>query len=67
MHSHLGDIYAKSGRPDLAAAEWEKSLMEWKRALPADIEPEKVAEVERKVSQSKRRVAQKSSPESVKP
>jgi len=67
MHSHLGDVYAKSGRPELAAAEWEKSLAEWKRVLPADVEPEKVAEVEKKVSQSRRRVAQKSSPESVKP
>ena len=67
MHSHLGDVYAKSGRTDLAAAEWEKSLMEWKRVLPGDVEPDKVAEVERKVSQAKRRVAQKSSPESVKP
>jgi len=67
MHSHLGDIYAKSGRLELAAAEWEKSLAEWKRVLPADFEPDKVAEVERKVSQSRRRVAQKSLPESVKP
>jgi tetratricopeptide (TPR) repeat protein len=67
MHSHLGDVYAKSGRPELAAAEWEKSLAEWKRVLPADAEPEKIAEVEKKVNQSRRRVAQKSSPESVKP
>ena len=59
MHSHLGDVYAKSGRPELAAAEWEKSLAEWKRVLPADVEPEKVAEVEKKVNQSKRRVARK--------
>jgi predicted Zn-dependent protease len=67
MHSHLGDVYAKSGRPELAAVEWEKSLLEWKRVLPADVEPEKMAEVEKKVSQSKRRVAQKSAPDSVKP
>jgi tetratricopeptide (TPR) repeat protein len=67
IHSHLGDVYAKSGRPELAAAEWEKSLAEWKRVLPADVEPDKVAEVEKKVSQSKHRVAQKSSPESEKP
>jgi cytochrome c-type biogenesis protein CcmH/NrfG len=66
MHSHLGDVYAKSGRPELAASEWEKSLTEWKRVLPADLEPEKVAEVEKKLSQSKHRVAQKSAPDSVK-
>src|SRR5882724_6742933 len=67
MHSHLGDVYAKSGRHELAAAEWGKSLAEWKRVLPADLEPERVAEVEKKVSQLRRRVAQKSSPEAVKP
>ncbi len=67
MHLHLGDIYSKSGRPEMAAAEWEKSLAEWKRVLPADVEPDKVAEVEKKVSQSRHRVAEKSSPESVKP
>jgi Flp pilus assembly protein TadD len=67
IHSHLGDVYAKSGRPELAAAEWEKSLAEWKRVLPADVEPDKVAEVEKKVNQSKHRVAQKASPEPVKP
>jgi Tfp pilus assembly protein PilF len=67
IHSHLGDVYAKSGRPEQAFAEWEKSLAEWKRVLPADVEPEKVAEVERKVSQSRHRVAQKAAPEIEKP
>jgi len=67
IHAHLGDVYAKSGRPEQAAAEWEKSLAEWKRVLPADVEPEKVAEVEKKVSQSRHRVAQKAAPEPVKP
>jgi Flp pilus assembly protein TadD len=67
IHSHLGDIYAKTGRPDLAAIEWEKSLIEWRRSLPADMENDKVAELEKKVSQSKHRVAQKSSPQDAKP
>jgi len=67
IHSHLGDVYAKSGRPELAFAEWEKSLAEWKRVLPADVEPEKVTEIEKKVTQSRHRVAQKSSSESEKP
>ena len=60
IHSHLGDVYAKRGRQDLAAAEWEKSLAEWRRSLPADVESDKVAELEKKLSQSKHRVAQKS-------
>src|SRR5882724_2471246 len=67
IHSHLGDVYAKSGRTDLANAEWEKSLVEWRRSLPADIETDKVAELEKKLSQNKHRVAQKSVPRDVKP
>jgi len=67
IHSHLGDVLAKSGRSDLAAAEWEKSIVEWRRSLPADIENDKIAELEKKLSQSKHRVAQKSLPSDNKP
>ena len=67
IHSHLGDLYAKTGRSDLAAAEWEKSLAEWRRSLPADQETDKVAELEKKLSQSKHRVAQKSTATDSKP
>jgi tetratricopeptide (TPR) repeat protein len=60
IRSHLGDVYAKQGRMDQAAIEWEKSLNEWHRSLPADLESDKVAEVEKKLNQVKHRVAQKS-------
>ncbi len=67
IRSHLADVYAKSGRADLAAIEWEKSLTEWHHSLPADMENDKIAEIERKLSQVKHRVAQKSSPQDAKP
>ena len=67
IHAHLGDVYAKLGRADLAAAEWEKSLAEWHRSLPGDLESDKVAELEKKLSQSKHRVAQKSATSDTKP
>ena len=67
IHSHLGDLYAKTGRGDLAAAEWEKSLVEWRRSLPADVETDKVAELEKKISKTKHRVAQKSTATEAKP
>ena len=67
IHSHLGDVYAKLGRNELAAAEWEKSLYEWRHALPADVENDKIAEIEKKLGQSKHRVAQKSSNQEAKP
>jgi len=58
MLSHLGDVLAKQGRTDLAIAQWEKSLAEWRRAVPADFEEDKVAELEQKISSSKRHIAQ---------
>jgi tetratricopeptide (TPR) repeat protein len=66
IHSHLGDVYSKLGRNELAAAEWEKSLSEWRRSLPADLEAEKIAELEKKVGQTRHRVAQKSGPQDAK-
>jgi tetratricopeptide (TPR) repeat protein len=67
IHSHLGDLFAKTGRSNLATAEWEKSLAEWRRSLPADLEADKVAELEKKVGQLKHRVAQKSATSVPKP
>jgi tetratricopeptide (TPR) repeat protein len=57
IHSHLGDVYFKAGRIDLAASEWEKSLAEWRRALPTEVESDKVADVEAKLTNLKHRVA----------
>ena len=65
--SHLGDVYAKMGKDSLAEAQWQKSLDEWHRALPADFEAAKMAEVEQKISALKRRLAQQKAPTDPKP
>jgi tetratricopeptide (TPR) repeat protein len=65
--SHLGDVYAKMGKDSLAEAQWQKSLNEWHRVLPAEFEPGKMAEVEQKVSALKRRLAQQKTPGDPKP
>jgi tetratricopeptide (TPR) repeat protein len=62
MLTHLGDVLAKSGKEALAAAQWEKAVAEWRRALPADQQPSKVADLEQKLSRVKNRVAQESVP-----
>jgi tetratricopeptide (TPR) repeat protein len=67
IREHLGDILAKQGRIDLAAAEWERSLNEWHRSLPADLENDRVSEVEQKLNQVKHRVAQKTPAADAKP
>ena len=65
--SHLGDLYAKMGKDSLAEAQWQKSLDEWHRVLPADFEPAKMADVEQKMSALKRRLAQQKTPGEPKP
>jgi tetratricopeptide (TPR) repeat protein len=65
--SHLGDVYAKMGKDSLAEAQWQKSIDEWHRALPADFEPGKMAEVEQKITALKRRLAQQKTPGDPKP
>jgi tetratricopeptide (TPR) repeat protein len=63
IHDHLGDVLAKAGRAAQAAAEWEKSLAEWQRALPTEMEPDRVAALEKKLAGLKHRIAQKPSSE----
>src|ERR1700676_3837999 len=65
--SHLGDVYAKLGKDSLAEAQWQKSVNEWHRVLPAEFEPAKMAEVEQKISALKRRLAQQKTPAGPKP
>ena len=65
--SHLGDLYAKMGKDSLAEAQWQKSLEEWHRTLPADFEAAKMAEVEQKILALKRRLAQQKTPGDSKP
>ena len=67
IRTHLGDIYAKQGRSEQAAAEWEKALADWHKALPSDVESDKVAELEKKLGQMKHRVAQKAAAPDAKP
>jgi predicted Zn-dependent protease len=67
IRTHLGDVYAKQARMDQAAVEWEKALGEWHKSLPADLESDRVAELEKKIGQVKHRVAQKTPAPDAKP
>ena len=64
---HLADVYMKLGQTERAAELMERALSEWQHSLPADYEGEKVAELEGQLKTLKRRLAQKSSPETSKP
>lgn len=65
--SHLGDVYLKLGQNERAAQTFELALAEWRKAVPADYEPEKVTELEAQLRTLKKHLAQKSSPDSAKP
>jgi tetratricopeptide (TPR) repeat protein len=54
---HLADVYAKTGRLKLAAASWERALVEWNKSVPADVDQNDVAKVEKKLQSAKLRLA----------
>jgi tetratricopeptide (TPR) repeat protein len=64
---HLGDVYAKLGRTERAAELYEKAQIEWQHILPADYEPDQVAQLDQKLKTLKRRLAQKSATTDAKP
>ena len=61
VHMHLGDLYEKTGRIRLAAAQWEMSLAEFAKSSPADIEPGDVAKVQRKLESAREKLAREES------
>jgi len=60
IHEHLGDVLLKAGHVEQAATAWEKALAEWQRALPTELEADRVAALEKKLAGLKHRLAQKS-------
>jgi tetratricopeptide (TPR) repeat protein len=57
VHMHLGDLYEKTGRIRLAAAQWELSIDEFAKSSPADIEPSDVAKVQKKLEGAREKLA----------
>lgn len=55
---HLGDVYFKRGKLDLAQTQWERSLAEWHNELPAEVDAERIAAIESKLTNVKRLIAQ---------
>jgi len=53
IHDHLGEVYEKTGKLKQAVAQWERSLTEYGRSLPADSDPEEVAKVQHKLDNAR--------------
>ncbi len=61
VHDHLGDLYEKTGRMRLAAAQWELSLAQFAKSAPADVEPAEVAKVQKKLDTARVKLAKQES------
>jgi tetratricopeptide (TPR) repeat protein len=61
VHDHLGDLYEKTGRIRLAAAQWEMSIAEFAKSAPADVEPTEVAKVQHKLETARVKLAKEDS------
>jgi len=54
---HLGDLYQKTDRLKLAAASWERALQEWTKTVPAEVEQNDVAKVQKKLDAARVKLA----------
>ena len=62
IHDHLGDVLFKKGKLKEAIAQWQSSLKEWDASAPADVEPEEVAKVQKKLDGARVKLAQEQQP-----
>ena len=61
VQDHLGDLYQKTGRLKLAAAHWERALNEWNKTVSAELDPNDVAKVQKKLESAKVKLAKEDS------
>ncbi|HLH08286.1 MAG TPA: tetratricopeptide repeat protein [Terriglobales bacterium] len=54
---HLGDLFQKTDRLKLAAGVWERALHEWTKAVPADVDSNDVAKVQKKLDAARVKLA----------
>jgi tetratricopeptide (TPR) repeat protein len=61
VHDHLGDVYFKQGRLKEAVTQWQASLKQWESNAPADIDPEQVTKINKKLESARVRLARENS------
>jgi tetratricopeptide (TPR) repeat protein len=62
VRDHLGSVYEKEGKLSLAVAQWERSLAASQKSLPADVDPDDVAKVQKKLESAKVKLAKEQAP-----
>ncbi len=61
VQAHLGDLYQKTGRLKLATAHWQRALEEWNKTVPAEIDTDEVAKVQKDLESAKVKLAKQNS------
>ena len=61
VHMHLGDLYEKTGRIRLAAAQWQLSFTEIAKSVPSDVEPGDVGKLQKKLESARVKIAKEES------
>jgi tetratricopeptide (TPR) repeat protein len=57
VNDHLGDVLYRQGKIKEAIAQWEISLKEWEAGSKAELEPDEVAKIQKKLEGAKSRLA----------
>jgi len=57
VHQHLGELYQKTGRLKLATTNFERALEEWNKTVPAEVDPDDVAKVQKELETARVRLA----------
>ena len=61
VQAHLGDLYQKTGRLKLATAHWQRALEEWNKTVPAEVDTDEVAKVQKDLESAKVKLAKQNS------
>lgn len=57
VQAHLGDLYQKTGHLKLATAHWQRAIEEWNKTVPAEIDTDEVAKVQKDLESAKVKLA----------
>jgi tetratricopeptide (TPR) repeat protein len=57
VHQHLGELYQKTGRLKLAASNYERSLEEWNKTVPAEVDQDELAKLQKELETTRVKLA----------
>jgi hypothetical protein len=61
VQAHLGDLYQKKGLLKLATAHWQRALDEWNKTIPAEVDGDEMAKVQKDLESAKVKLAKQNS------